>query len=278
MERERVERCALWRAFGLARAGLVALLDATLDAVYPEQCLSCGGGLDPGKWCERGALVPGLNVLDRPHLCRPCLADLFPPDSSVRRWLPREGRALPVHGATATGEQLTRVVGEWKYGGVRGLAWPLAGALAASLASGGLDVMRECVLVPVPLHRRRERARGFNQALGLAALVSAQLGVPWRRDLARRVRRTGQQARIQCWDSRARNLAGAFAGRKPQGDEGRQLVLVDDIITSGATVLALATALEEAGWTVRACLALGVARPRPGEENGGAVDRPEPPF
>ena len=114
------------------------------------------------------------------------------------------------------------------------------------------------MLVPVPLHRRRRRERGFNQAALLAHLTAGRRG--WScADLLQRVRATDQQARLAGDDARRRNLDGCCrALRSTAEDVSGPLVLVDDIVTSGATLGEAARALAAVGRPPVAALALGL--------------------
>lgn len=100
-------------------------------------------------------------------------------------------------------------------------------------------------LVPVPLHPVRERSRGFNQAEEIARLLGKRQGIPIRKAL-RRVRPTPPQAALPSAE-RARNLAHAFAPQRTFDLVGKNLLLVDDVITTGATVRECAARLRELG-------------------------------
>jgi len=104
------------------------------------------------------------------------------------------------------------------------------------------------LLVPVPLHPRRLLARGFNQSREIARLLSARRGLPIRQEALARVRRTTPQMEL-AREARAENIRGAFAARADVL-EGKAVLLVDDIMTTGAT-------LEEC---TRAMLAAGAKR------------------
>ena len=117
------------------------------------------------------------------------------------------------------------------------------------------------LLVPVPIHAERRRQRGYDQAVLLGAAAARELGLPWREALCR-ARRTAPQFDL---GRRARrdNVAGAFALTSPaerSAVRGRWIVLVDDVVTTGSTLLACATELYGAG--ARAVSGLTVARER----------------
>ena len=132
----------------------------------------------------------------------------------------------------------------FKFGGKRALALPLGDLLAETRALLPIDAVD--LLVPVPLHRRRERERGFNQSRLLARRVACAWGVPLRADVLARAAATLPQTDLGAAERRA-NVRGAFALRRPDAVAGRHVVLVDDIMTTGATAGACAALLQEAG-------------------------------
>ena len=121
----------------------------------------------------------------------------------------------------------------------------LAGALGALLAER-YPFRPNALLVPVPLHPARLRARGFNQALLLARALGRRRGLPLAPRLLVRTRATDVQARLPAAERR-RNLDGAFAVRAPRLCRARSVVRVDDVLTTGATADACARALLAAG-------------------------------
>ncbi len=231
-------------------------LEALLELIYPEHCARCGSRRCETQWCRPGAVVPGLRRWDQPHLCRPCFEALCgAPVTTVR--CDDRGEEIPVAAALATSAELVALIGAWKYHSVRGLAWPLAHLLepVAKRISPGLDP----VLVPVPLHPRRHRSRGFNQSELLARLLAHHLSWEVSVDRLRRARATGQQARLGADDLRRANLAGAFQACEARAGDRRDCLVVDDVVTSGATLLAATGALRAGGWHVVGALAVGVA-------------------
>jgi predicted amidophosphoribosyltransferase len=120
------------------------------------------------------------------------------------------------------------------------LGAPLASLLAQRVAS---EPPPELV-IPVPLSASRLRARGFNQAAELARRVAAALGLPVAMDLGVRVRETLPQADLP-WDERAANMRGAFACRSVPARA--RIAVVDDVMTTSATLEELARTLRRSG-------------------------------
>lgn len=107
------------------------------------------------------------------------------------------------------------------------------------------DGFKADLVAPVPLARLRQRERGYNQAALLARPLAAALGVPYRPDVVARVRETPSQVG-RSLASRRDNVADAFSARESR-TSGRRVLLVDDVLTTGATLDAAAKALKQAG-------------------------------
>jgi ComF family protein len=148
---------------------------------------------------------------------------------------------------------------ELKYGGEQRLAVPLGIAVARRWSRVGVGTR---VVVPVPVHADRERRRGYDQAALIAAVAAEHLDLPMTRALERG-RATIAQFELGR-DQRATNVAGAFRLRRSDGAAsaitGRWVLLVDDVVTTGATLAACGVALIGAG--AAAVSAIAVARER----------------
>ena len=161
--------------------------------------------------------------MSAPGVCGDCLRD--PP-------LLAQTRAVFVYGFP-----LDRLVPRFKFHRDLAAGRLMAGALASA--------PRPDALVPVPLHARRIRQRGYDQALELARPLAATLALPLRADLLQRIRATAAQSELDA-GQRQRNLARAFAVPE-QAALPDHVALVDDVMTTGATLAAAAHALRAAG-------------------------------
>lgn len=216
------------------------LVGRILDLFLPPVCPGCGR--------EGATLCPGCRRPFDVGLARPPgvplgLEAVHPAPLLQLEWCaPYEG---PIRAALHA----------LKYGGETRLAVPLGGAVARRWARAGAGGE---LLVPVPVHRTRRRERGYDQAELIAAAAAGLLGLPVVRALER-----GRATRPQFElgrSARAANVADAFQVVEPLPIVGRWVVLVDDVVTTGATLVACARALLEAG--AAAVSAVTVARER----------------
>lgn len=229
-------------------------LDPVLDLVFPALCPVCGHRSDDRShrpFCAR--CWAGLPLLPPPGcpVCGRALPGL-PGDLPCGPCRRRPPPFAYVRAVAAYRDGMRAAIHALKYGGRRVLARPLAALLAeagpallpgASAASAGSRVDG---LVPVPLHPARFAERGFNQAELLAAPCAARWGVPLLTGALARVRPTRPQTELD-EPARRANVAGAFAVRRAGSVAGRRLLLVDDVLTTGATAGAAADALRRAG-------------------------------
>jgi ComF family protein len=228
-------------AAALRRAGRLAL-----DFALPPLCPSCreplgdGIGLCASCWSR-------LSLIEPPYCARLGIPFVFDPGVGL---LSMEAIANPpaydrARAAVRYDDVASSLVHQFKYGDRLDLA-PMMGRW---MARAGRELLADAdVLIPVPLHWRRLWARRFNQSATLAGAISDLCGVPVVHRGLKRVRATPQQVGLTK-TARADNVQGAFQVPAEHKAEiaGRRLVLVDDVLTSGATVDACARALLRAG-------------------------------
>lgn len=225
-----------------------AMVRRVLDAVLPPLCLCCGavvaepGSLCPECWARMDFLAPPLcHACGHPFdldpgaegavLCGPCLAKA-PPWGRARAVLRYDDVSKPL---ILRFKHADRLEG--------------APAFARWMARAGAELLAEAqVIVPVPLHRWRLLARRYNQAAVLALALGRLGGVTVVPDALVRLRRTSSQGHMDR-EQRRRNVAGAFAvpPRRRVLVEGRRVLLVDDVLTTGATTGECARVLLKAG-------------------------------
>lgn len=190
--------------------------------------------------------VCGLAAEARGQLCTGCAAAMPALQAGAAR-LP----GIDYHvAACAYAFPVDQLVQQLKFGG----RMPLARTLGLLLADAAAQQPRPAALVPVPLHPQRERQRGFNQAEAIARVTGRALQIPVLSGAVARIRATPAQSGLDL-QQRQRNLAAAFAVTAPLP---AHIALVDDVVTTGSTVLALATTLRRHG--VRRVDAWSVAR------------------
>ncbi len=154
-----------------------------------------------------------------------------------RGWGPDQSRS-----AHELGTSIRAAIHRLKYG----RSPEIAHRLATLFDPGVFDAPDWDVVVAVPLHRWTRWRRGYNQAGLLATSIADRLRRPIGPGLLMRTRKTASQAQLSATARRA-NVRGAFAARRPGGIRGRRILLVDDVITTGATMHACAGTLREAG-------------------------------
>jgi ComF family protein len=221
----------------LLKAGSSPVCDECIDGLRAQSaalCVRCGEALDlDGLDYERQFGAEAL-------LCSPCR--LAPPEfERAQAWGLYEDR-------------MRELIHLLKYEHVRSVAKPLGRLLARVMAAMAAEGMpREAVVIAVPLFGAKKRQRGYNQSELLAEEALAELGQSgeaWRLTSAHRalcrVRDTESQFELSA-SGRRRNLKGAFAVADPPAVAGREVLLVDDIFTSGATARECARVLMQAG-------------------------------
>lgn len=214
--------------------------------VFPNVCVSCDRAVatrDPDR------LICALCTSRMRRLRAGCprCAQPIPPVGPCRFCAEWGGLAWARSGVWL-GVEARAAVHHLKYQG-----FPALGSAMAEVVARAVQRPRAGVLVPVPLGAKRLRARGYNQSAFIAAALGVIWRLPVRESLLRRTRETESQTALRP-EARAANVAGAFAGEAASARAGRPearerpVILIDDVLTTGATLVAAATALAAAGW------------------------------
>ena len=228
-----------------------------LDFLFPPCCLACGNRL---------AVSDAL-------MCAPCMRrapGLDDDDVALQRaraHLRTESGIEDVNALWHFEGPVRDLVHSIKYGGL----WSAAEAAGERLGhhlERAPDRWLPDLIIPVPLHPARLRERGYNQSACIARGVSRISGVPVCENAAVRTRDTATQTSLDHL-RRRKNVAGAFRVRRPEIIRDARVLIVDDVVTTGATVGALAQALLQSGCRACAAACLAIAL-------GDAV-QPEPP-
>lgn len=220
-----------------------------LDFFLPSSCTSCNspvGGFGIPHFCT--TCWNDFSLLQGP-VCPRCGRPFESPETlthspghlclSCRNELPHFDQSVSVGQFEGA---LREAIHTFKYKPCRSLGKPLSRWMAKNIGfEPGIDIV-----MPVPLHKRRLRQRGFNQALLLAHGISKRYGLTLSFDNLARTRHTKPQVELSGKD-RIANVAGAFSLRRPELIADRSVVLIDDVFTTGATLNECSRALKDAG-------------------------------
>ena len=226
---------------------LKPFLVSLLDCIFPPLCQVCRSfipnaddvhvcpscrekmPLIVAPLCSRCG-IPFAGVGDD-HICGACIRDR-PHFDAARAAFVYEGPCRDM-------------IHAFKYHNKTHLRRPL-GLLTAGGLSEFITSVSADLIMPVPLHRTRLRSRGFNQAILLGEIFSRHTRIPLVRDNLRRIRWTEPQVNLAAAERRT-NVTGAFSIRESSTLEGRSILLVDDVLTTGSTVDECAKVLKSAG-------------------------------
>lgn len=217
---------------------LSASINFFLDILFPRFCAGCKKeGLFLCESCRLG-ISPGTSacfVCEKRSpeglICEPCR-----PKTKIRRFVAPFTYANPV---------IRELIHLLKYSGAKEVADDLGGWVARAVRLYAIQVPEDALLVPIPLHVNRLRARGFNQAEVIARAMGKQLNISVDTSLLARTAHRKPQTGMKKREERVSNAAGIYkvAGNVP----AKTLILIDDVSTTGATLEEAATALKQAG-------------------------------
>jgi len=227
-----------------ASSRLLRMGRAVIDGVLPPRCLGCGEIVsEPDRLCGRcwagiTFFAPPWCVLCGAPFAHPMDEDTLCADCARQRWTWDRARAVLRYDRNSRHLVLGLKHGDRTH---------VAGAFGRWMHRAGTDVLAGAdLLVPVPLHWTRLFQRRYNQAALLAQAIRAAGGPQVAADWVVRRRRTPSQGHLGA-AARERNVRGAFAVRRSRDLAGKRVVIVDDVMTTGATVEECARVLKRAG-------------------------------
>ncbi len=222
-------------------------MQGLLDMLYPRRCIGCGGPpAEPYRficwdcWSDARKVEPPFcdrcgdpvaGAVDHGFICYACSAE-EPAFDGARSAARYDG---------VVGEALRRL----KYGNGLWLAPDMAEILDRCLRAE-YPALAFDLVVPVPLHPVRRRSRGYNQSAALAKALGRRIGRPAPSGVLRRIHPTATQTNLTA-KQRLSNVQNAFQSGRTGRLDGRRVLLVDDVMTTGATVNACAKALKKGG-------------------------------
>lgn len=215
------------------------------EQIYPPRCLLCEA--PTGPFCP--ACLSDLPWL--PNACCPVCALPNPAGDICGHCLKGPPAFSRTRAIFSYAFPVDRMIQQLKYREHLPIA-PLLGAMLARHLQNGLPDL----WLPMPLHARRLQERGFNQAVEIARELAARTGVPMQAGWATRVRDTPSQAGLKR-EARKKNMRGAFACHEKIA--GLHVGIVDDVMTTGSTLDALAATLKQAGASEVSCVVVARA-------------------
>lgn len=245
------------------------LLAGLTDLIYPASCILCKTHLTPLEKAPQLCFAcQGKLTRNKPPFCRRCSR----PPEDPRHAYCLTCQQMPIQFDQAWGvflynDTMQKLLHLYKYGQKSGLRFFFSQQMALFLDQHYIDPKQFDFILAVPLHPSRQRRRGYNQSELLAVLLAQTLEVPLKSDGLVRTRATPNQARLH-QKERWTNIEAAFKIKNSNGLRNSRVLIVDDLLTTGATVSQAAMTLKNAGASQVKVLTLAVAMPeKPHNEN-----------
>lgn len=224
--------------------------DFFMDIFSPPVCVFCEAGVDRGAICDA---CRAKIVLNQTLFCGKCGARL----PEAKKICHPDVPYLLGAAADYDTDELKTLVHALKFRGIRLAAEPLADILIEYVSRLGLD-LSDYVAMPLPLSRKREFARGFNQSELIAKRFAARVGIPLETKALARIKHSKPQSETENIFERRENIRGCFSVAASESVEKKKIILIDDVTTSGTTFLEAAETLRACG--TRKILALACAK------------------
>lgn len=235
---------------------LIKLKEMLLDILFPPICINCEAVLSAEE--KTSAIC---------HLCLSKIsvhATLFCGICKAR--LPENKKICHkkskyyLGAVTNYGDVIRRLIHKLKYGKWQRIS-PIINELTGRyLKNLNLKLNKNYIVVPIPLHKNKKAERGFNQSEIIAKYVAEKLKLPLKTDNLAREKETKSQTEMKDWEERKNNIKESFSVSSSEDIKGKNIILVDDIYTSGATIGEAAEVLKKSG--AKKIIALVVAKAR----------------
>ncbi len=214
------------------------LSTSLLDILFPRTCVGCAAVLKSGVICNACFEKIPLYTAYFCPLCKGRLPAL------KKTCHPKTSYILAA--ATDYNDTVRELIARMKYKNAREAAEPLAQLLIRHMELARFP-LRNRLIIPIPLHKARERSRNFNQAALLAEKISETVHVPVASNILLRIKNTAPQSSLKIASDKEKNISGCFAVAEPHLVAGKSIVVLDDITTSGSTLREAAKTLKAAG-------------------------------
>ncbi len=228
---------------------ITEIKESLLEIFFPSLCVSCEKYISSGFICQKCFALIELN---KTLFCPICQARL-PENKKICH---KQSAYLLGPAANYDNPAIQNLIHYFKYKGLKDISHILGGLMINYI--NYLNIKNsKYLIIPIPLHRIKERKRGFNQSELLAKIISEKFGFEISENL-KRIKNNKPQVEMKGIEKRKINIAGCFSLENPEEIKNKNVIILDDVFTSGATIEEAARILKNAG--AKKILALVIAR------------------
>jgi len=222
----------------------ISIKNFLLDLLFPKFCISCGK--DGSYLCQNCFSL--IDILERQY-CPFCSRPKIVIDGKTCNFCNRSKSLNGLYCAASYNNFIVKkLINQFKYEPyIKELSKPLSSLIVTHLINlDKVENFQDYILVPIPLHKKKLKKRGFNQASEIAKELSENLKIPVFNDALIKTKQTPAQVNLKK-EEREENIKGVFLCQKPELVMGKKILLIDDIFTTGSTMEQCARLLKEAG-------------------------------
>lgn len=223
---------------------LSSIKEFILDLLFPKFCISCGK--EGSYLCQDCFSL--IDILERQY-CPFCPQPKVVLDGKTCNFCKRSKSLNGLYCAVSYNNFIVKkLINQFKYEPyIKELSKPLSSLIVVHLINlDKVENFQDCILVPIPLHKKKLKKRGFNQAGEIAKEFSENLKIPVFNDALIKTKQTSAQVELKK-EEREENIKGVFLCQKPELVMGKKILLIDDIFTTGSTMEQCALTLKRAG-------------------------------